>query len=95
MGGKNASATKRSKTVTTEEVAGSSAASTSTAEVAAGPPIAKREWAENWSKSEQLALVNAVNPVYDQLFGKHSTTLDEAKKHELWNSVANTVNPLE
>jgi hypothetical protein len=58
-------------------------------EAPSGP--SKKSRSENWNKDEQLALVNSVAPVFEQLFGKHSQSLDEGKKAQLWKEVSDRV----
>ena len=44
-----------------------------------------------FSKDEEKALVDAIMPHYDILFGAHSMTVTNEKKNAIWAAVAETV----
>lgn len=50
-----------------------------------------RKRAENWTKDEEMALVDAITPFYDELFGKLNPNLTNTRKTTIWASISATV----
>ena len=54
-------------------------------------PTKKRSRAPNWGRDDEMRLVDAVSPHYQELFGAFSTSLTLIRKKQLWEEVEKQV----